>query len=552
MAVSTGPHDVLAVGPYRLERVLGEGGMGVVHLSHDRHGNAVAVKVLRPHVVTDADARLRLAREVATMRRVRGPHVAQVVDADVDGERPYLVTSFVPGESLDRLVRRAGPLGLQQLLGLGAGLADALASVHSAGVVHRDLKPGNVLVDAGRPVVIDFGIAQLVDDVQLTMLGTFFGTPGYLAPEVVHGERATAASDMASWAATLAFAATGRPPYGSGPVEVVLGRTGGGLLELAGVPAELAPVLLAAVGPPECRPTAEQARSWMEHLARETPGTRLLTAPQQQHGATYLLTGPAPGPAPRTPPHSGIGGTTRQFPSQHPTPAPAAWPVPPVGVSPPVGGELVTPYGPPAVPAPPAWAQRPARVGGLLLVLSMLAVLGGVLALAPVIGVMLSGGVLLIAGTAARSARRTEGRRALRGRRATDPLAATGTLPWHLVQSLPAAALALLTGAMGLVVGTAVGLYLGRGDASLEQLAMPAAVGGALAAWYGPGHARRGTAAARLSACLRPTATGIAVVVLVLAAVLVWSVAAQSPLDWFPWQHAPVHRSDFPTRLPGS
>src|SRR5579864_337714 len=148
------------LGPYRLLEKIGEGGMGVVHRALDRDGRAVAVKVLRPGIAGDPDARRRLGREFETMRRVRSRFVAEVIDADVTGDTPYVVTRYVAGPSLDQLVSRDGPLRGRALERVAWGLAEGLAAVHEAGVVHRDVKPGNVVMAAGVPVLIDFGIAH--------------------------------------------------------------------------------------------------------------------------------------------------------------------------------------------------------------------------------------------------------------------------------------------------------------------------------------------------------------------------------------------------------
>ncbi|MFZ5871580.1 MAG: serine/threonine-protein kinase, partial [Actinomycetota bacterium] len=180
----TETHAGARLGRYRLVQRVGEGGMGVVHLALDDVGRAVAVKVLKPHVAGDPDARRRLAREVDTLRRVRHPRVAAVLDADTAGATPFVVTQYVPAPPLDAHVAAHGPLGRRALADLGDGLGEALAAIHAAGVVHRDLKPGNVLMLDGAPVVIDFGIAHVADDVRLTSTGLVMGTPGYLSPEV--------------------------------------------------------------------------------------------------------------------------------------------------------------------------------------------------------------------------------------------------------------------------------------------------------------------------------------------------------------------------------
>jgi predicted Ser/Thr protein kinase len=247
------------LGPYRLLDRIGEGGMGVVYLARDPEQRSVAIKILRPAVAGDPNARRRLAREVETMRRVRSPFVAEVIDTDVAGDMPYIVTQYVPGRTLDEVVNEQGPLSGAPLARLARGLADALAAIHAAGVVHRDLKPGNVMLLNGDPVVIDFGIAQALDSTRLTMTGMFMGTPGYLSPEVIEGHSSTSFSDVHAWGATVAFAATGRPPFGAGSYETIFYRIVNGQPDLAGVPAPMAELLAAALHrDPAYRPAAAQ------------------------------------------------------------------------------------------------------------------------------------------------------------------------------------------------------------------------------------------------------------------------------------------------------
>ena len=203
------------LGPYRLIRRLGEGGMGVVHLAVDPQGRQVAVKVLRSEVAGDDVARRRLSREVETMRRVRSRYIAEVLDADVTGSRPYIVTRYVPGRPLDEVVKQDGPLGADALVRVAYGVAEALVAVHAAGVIHRDLKPGNVLMMDGDPVLIDFGIAQAVDATRLTQTGMFIGTPGYLAPEIIEGgeaERVPTSSSAAVRRGPRSTCTRGRAP----------------------------------------------------------------------------------------------------------------------------------------------------------------------------------------------------------------------------------------------------------------------------------------------------------------------------------------------------
>ncbi|MCF6476891.1 serine/threonine protein kinase [Nonomuraea sp. MG754425] len=209
------------LGPYRVIRKIGEGGMGVAHLGLDAAGREVAIKVLHPHVAADLKARDRLAREVETMRRVRSAFVAEVIDAELAGSRPYVVTRFAPGRTLEDTVLSEGPLDARAVIRLAQGLCQALVDIHAAGVIHRDLKPSNVMMVNGEPLVIDFGIAHLVDAARLTQSGMFVGTPGYLAPEIIRGSHITQAADVHALASTVFFAATGTPPFGTGTFESV-------------------------------------------------------------------------------------------------------------------------------------------------------------------------------------------------------------------------------------------------------------------------------------------------------------------------------------------
>ncbi|HEX9030449.1 MAG TPA: serine/threonine-protein kinase [Streptosporangiaceae bacterium] len=290
------------LGPYRLVRRLGEGGMGVVYLAVDDSGSSVAVKALHPGMAQEENARRRLAREVETMRRVRSQYVAEVLDADLDGSPPYIVTRYVPGLTLDGVVGSAGPLTGPALARLASGLAQALAAVHAAGVVHRDLKPGNVMICDGEPVVIDFGIAQIPETTRLTLTGMFMGTPGYLAPEVIEGKDSGAASDVHSLGATLAFAATGRPPYGTGAFEVIFYRIVHGTPDLDTLPAPLRPIVLAALArDPAARPSATEIASWVAAL---DPAS-LVPGPAGHAGGH--ASGPGDGPAGDGPPGDGNG-----------------------------------------------------------------------------------------------------------------------------------------------------------------------------------------------------------------------------------------------------
>ena len=247
------------LGPYRLLSKLGAGGFGEVHLALDPEGHTVAVKVLHPHVAADDVALARLAREVETMRRVRGPHIAEVLDASLTGDRPYLVTTYVQGRSLGAVVATGGPLRGDELARLARGLAEALGTVHAGGIVHRDLKPANVILSDGEPYVIDFGIACALDSVAVTVSGAVLGTPGYLAPEVLEGGEAGPSADVFAWGATMAYAASGRQPYGTGPATAVAYRVVHNEPDLADVPSWLSPLLAECLRrDPAARPTAAQ------------------------------------------------------------------------------------------------------------------------------------------------------------------------------------------------------------------------------------------------------------------------------------------------------
>ncbi|MCO6007524.1 serine/threonine protein kinase [Actinoallomurus purpureus] len=311
------------VGPYRLVATLGEGGMGVVHRAVDDIGREVALKVVRAEYAENATFRRRLAREVDTMRRVRSPYVAEVLDADVAAERPYIVTRFIDGHPLDGVVRAAGPLSGGPLARLAVGLAEALTAIHEAGVVHRDLKPNNVMMVEGAPMVIDFGIAHAVDSTRLTQTGMVVGTPGYLGPEIIDGKPPGPAVDVYGWAATVAFAATGRAPFGGGSLEAVLARILSGKPDLDGVPPALEPLLRAALArDPEARPSAVELTRRVRAVDLGAPPPITATA----FGVTDAPPGPAGtphgpyGPAPGTPGTPWTPGVSTVPPSPPPAP----------------------------------------------------------------------------------------------------------------------------------------------------------------------------------------------------------------------------------------
>src|SRR6478736_4013983 len=238
--------------------------MGVVHLARRPGGDRVALKVLRPHIVGDDEARARLAREVSSLSRIRSRWVAEIVDADPWGEVPYVATRYVPGLSLHDHVVDEGPITGADLTWFAGCLAEGLASVHRVGVLHRDVKPSNVLMEGRTPILIDFGLARVADDPKLTHTGWLLGTPGYLAPEILYGDDATSASDVHSWAATVAYAGTGRPPFGRGPSMAIMDRVRRGEHELSGLPARLRGIIEAALDPdPARRPGVDDLLRWL-------------------------------------------------------------------------------------------------------------------------------------------------------------------------------------------------------------------------------------------------------------------------------------------------
>jgi serine/threonine protein kinase len=218
--------DPRHVGAYRLLERLAVGGMGIVYLGESPSGRKVAVKLIRPEQAGDPEFRARFRTEVAACRLVSGFHTAAFVEADADADRPWLVTQYVPGPSLDAKVRRDGALDPGAVHRLAAALAEGLDAIHSAGLVHRDLKPANVLMADDGPRIIDFGIAKRTGDsgdLGLTATGVVVGTPAFLSPEQLGNDsRVGPASDIFSLGSVLAFAATGRAPFDVGDLSATM------------------------------------------------------------------------------------------------------------------------------------------------------------------------------------------------------------------------------------------------------------------------------------------------------------------------------------------
>ncbi|MFF7774459.1 protein kinase [Streptomyces tanashiensis] len=267
--------DPRGVGPYRLLYRLGEGGMGRVYLGRSRGGRTVALKVVHGALAGDPGFRTRFAREVRAAQSLRGAGTVPVLDADPDAEVPWLATAYVPGPALSEAVLAHGPLPEPALWRLLSGLAHALDGVHRAGLVHRDVKPSNVLLSPSGPLLIDFGIARSADETALTGTGLVVGSPGFMSPEQAEGRTVGPAADLFSLGAVLAFAATGRGPFGGGSVAELLYRLVHHEPDLAGVEGPFAELVRRCLAkrPDDRPPVAELAATADAH--REESGSWL-------------------------------------------------------------------------------------------------------------------------------------------------------------------------------------------------------------------------------------------------------------------------------------
>jgi hypothetical protein len=309
------PTDPPAVGPFRVTARLGTGGMGRVFLAVAPDARVVAVKVIRPEYADDPAFRRRFAREAAAAARVGAPGIARVLAADPEGPVPYLVTEYVPGPTLGERIERDGPLPPPELARFAAGMAEALAAVHAAGVVHRDLKPANVVLSPDGPRILDFGIARPEDAAtRHTETGVLVGSVGWMAPEVLRGATATAAVDVFAWGALVAFAGTGRKPFGEGPDVAVAHRVlAGPPPDLAGLPPRLAALAASALAPdPAARPPSAGLAASLGAPAAAPAPTAALTA----FATPTRVEPPAPAPA--------AAPSARAPSARAPRPAPAA------------------------------------------------------------------------------------------------------------------------------------------------------------------------------------------------------------------------------------
>lgn len=542
------------VGSYRLLAKIGEGGMGVVHLAEGPDGRRVALKVLRPHIVGDDEARERLAREVASLRRVASPRIAEIIDADPWAEMPFVATRYVPGPTLHEQVRQQGPIPRQDLRRFAAGLAEAVIAVHGVGVLHRDIKPSNVLLEGRAPVLIDFGLARLAEDPRLTATGWLLGTPGYLAPEILYGDDATTASDVHSWAATVAFAATGRPPFGKGPAMAIMDRVRRGEHDLTGVPPDLLGMVEQCLSAdPADRPETAALLADLRRSAGTSPppedgaltmpfalftsqdddGTDVLEpesdqradAPAAAAGAAVTPTRPL---TVRLPPDEPLA--QRHQPAREPYRRP-----PP-------------PRSPHPRPGSPAQQRRqvPAGIARLQRGCALLALFGLVavgFALAPYLCVVAVALVTLVARTFSWTADSARGRRLRRGRtRWYDGPVAVLTSPWYLVLAA-GGTLVLLLGAVALAVAVGTGYLLFSRPGIPGLLLMGAVLGPSL--WWGPGSRRlRAPTQQALVRFTRSPAMGWSMAgVLAVAVALCAFALANGGVQWAP-QPGPPWRGD--------
>ncbi len=516
----------LTVDGYQLLTRIGEGGMGVVHLARRPGGERVALKVLRPHIIGDDEARSRLAREVNSLSRIKSPGVAEIVDADPWGDIPYVATRYVPGLSLHDYVREEGPITARDLPWFAARLADALAAVHAQGVLHRDIKPANVLMEGRAPILIDFGLARVADDPKLTLTGWLLGTPGYLAPEILLGENATEASDVHSWAATVAFAGTGVAPFGRGPAMAVMDRVRRGEHTLDGLPPDVRRVVAAALHPdPSARPRLGELISRLHGLVQSSGRPH---SPADSAAATFeddFFTAPLAiaalaGAREETAVDSSYqqwSGPEQRY-SQDSRPEPQAW-------------------APPQPPRPrPTLAVRARRAT----VLGAGALAGGAaIAAYPYLATFL----LVVAAWLARSgslaAEAADNRRLQRGRsRWYDRPRLVLALPWHLLQSLPGT---LILALWGLGLATAAALLGYAVGAGLSWVLLACGVSFTAAMWLGPGGRRVREPAHRVLGPLtgetsNPIGWLIVAGVLVSVALGAAYVADTAGPDWAPAQ----------------
>jgi hypothetical protein len=537
------------IGGYTIVAPLGSGGMGTVYRALDGGGSPVALKLLHPHVGADPVARDRLRREVLALQRLHHPGVAAVLDAEADSTEAFLVTELVAGDDLEDSVRRHGPLDAHALHELAAGLHSALTAVHEAGVVHRDLKPANVLVTDSGPVLIDFGIAQAADDARVTSTGLVVGTPGYLAPELLDDAEPTAHTDWWGWAALLAFAATGRAPFGLRPLEQVLARARAGQPDLDGLGPITTQALRGALAPaPRDRLSPSEVVAALRDAATYGDEPVDDDSAQDSVGTTVLGGG---GAAPATTVLGGAtatalianGGATRAFAA-----GAGADDADDAGSDDWIADEL-EPEGPEVEGS--GYERPPARRRwGTLLSLALVAVAAA--ALYPGYTLVVVGVLLLVVRTVGSTVESMHAHRERVGVRRSDPVRAVVLTPWHLLRSVIGLVPSIVVGASLVVIVVGVlwwllgsGYWVLGGSTSGRQpegWQASAVVAGAfllglVATWWGPLAAMTRTGARRVLAVVAPGRAGALVIVLLAlagTAVLLAQVANGTPIVWDP------------------
>lgn len=551
------------IGGYTVVAPLGSGGMGTVYRAVDGGGDAVALKLLHPHVGSDAATRDRLRREVHALQKLKHPGVAAVLDAEADSTEAFLVTELVAGDNLEEHVRERGTLDAEELLDLAEGLRDTLVAVHGAGVIHRDLKPSNVIVGDDGPVLIDFGLAQAADDSKLTADGLVLGTPGYLAPELLDGAEPDEASDFWGWAAVLVFAATGRAPFGSRPLEAVLARARSGDVDVDGLGPLTAMTLRRALSPDAADRTSPDdvvaaltlVVAEGEPVADETE-TTVLTA--EDVSETTVL-----GPEPKTvavapvvaaaavaPAVASNDGHTRAFdPSlvdedededeDFEDPEGVDW----------IAEDLDASEEP--EPEGSGYERPPAlRRWGTLLAAALL--LGSAGALYPGVAVVVFVLLVVVVRTIGSTVEAMYGRRERAGVKRSDRAIAVATAPWHLLRSVVGLVPSLVVAGSVVVILVGVSWWLvgndhwtiGGSPSGQEPQGLTATilVGtvvllGAAVVWWGPLSLMTRTGARRVLAVVAPGPLGalVATVVLLAAAsVFIVQILTGAPITWAP------------------
>ncbi|MFD2028686.1 serine/threonine-protein kinase [Promicromonospora aerolata] len=304
------PSDPQELGGYQLLGRIGAGGMGVVYLAETRTGRKLALKAILKEFVQDPEFRTRFRREAAAAMKVRGRHLATLIDADPDGAQPWLAVEYVEGPALTAVVQSQGPLPEPDVRRVLAGVAEALRAVHQVGIVHRDLKPSNILIGQDGPFVIDFGIAQASDSTSLTRTGLKVGTPSFMAPEQIRGSVATPAADVWALGAVALYAATGQRAFGEGDTTVVYYRVVHEEPDLSACPAWLLPLVRACLDKdPEARPDLQEALDFLNEVpaglrtatTKITPGPAVSPLDDRtalRDDATVVKAEPTPAPEP--------------------------------------------------------------------------------------------------------------------------------------------------------------------------------------------------------------------------------------------------------------